>query len=276
MASYETLEVSVDTDGVASVALNRPKKLNAMNLTMWQDLKKCFETLDMDGNVRVVVLHQGKSRIFTAGLDLSANFVSDGAGSGEGDVARKALRILPGIRAGQDAMTSLENCRKPVICAMHGPCIGAGVDLCTAADIRYGTSSTSFCVKEAAVGLAADVGTLQRLPKVIGSDSLARELAFTARTMGAKEALECGLISKLLESQGQLLETAFKTAREIAAHSPVAILGTKISLNYSRDHTTKEGLDHIAMYNSVALQSEDLMMAMGSALSKQKPTFSKL
>lgn len=284
MTSKETILVNVDAaTGVAEVALNRPKKLNAMSPQFWKDLQATFEELDRSSNVRAIVLHQGECRIFSAGLDITAS--SDDAGLfGDGDdeddgaecVARKGLKMLRTIDIPQRAISSLERCRKPVISVVDGACIGGGVDLICAGDIRYCTAAAYFCIKEVAVGLAADIGTLQRLPKVVGNDSLVRELAYTARNMYADEALKLGLVSSVLDTRQLALDAAFATAKQIAAHSPLAVLGTKVSLNYSRDHTTQEGLDHIALQNSMFLQSPDMVTAMMASMQKQTALFPKL
>jgi delta(3,5)-delta(2,4)-dienoyl-CoA isomerase len=180
------------------------------------------------------------------------------------------------IIAPQEGITALERCRKPIIVAMHGAVIGGGIDLATAGDIRYCSADTFFSIAEVKVGLAADVGTLQRLPKVVGNDSVVRELAFTGRRMDAEEARHLGLISKVLPNKTECWNAARATAMEIAKLSPIAILGTKISLTYSRDHTTQEGLDHIRMWNSTMLQSEDFAKAVQAQLKKQQAIFSNL
>ncbi|XP_032533360.1 delta(3,5)-Delta(2,4)-dienoyl-CoA isomerase, mitochondrial, partial [Chiroxiphia lanceolata] len=158
-----------------------------------------------------------------------------------------------------------------VIAAVHGPCIGAGVDLISACDIRFCSQDASFQVKEVDIGLAADVGTLQRLPKIVGSQSLVNELAFTARRMLASEALSCGLVSRVLPDKAALLEVALGVAVAIAARSPVAVQGTKINLVYSRDRPTPEGLQHMATWNMAMLQTEDILKSVQAALEKKGP-----
>ncbi|CEJ01927.1 hypothetical protein RMCBS344292_15947 [Rhizopus microsporus] len=166
---YETVKVDLLPDGVAHVQLNRPKRLNTLNPQMVVDIRQLFTEIADDNNVLSIVI-SGAGRVFTAGLDCEAE-----------DIARKVYRTRPFVKNFQDAFTAIERCPKPVIAAIHGACIGGGVDLITACDIRYCTKDAFFSVKEVDVGLAADVGTLQRLPKVIGNHSLVRELCYSAR-----------------------------------------------------------------------------------------------
>ncbi|KAI8849279.1 ClpP/crotonase-like domain-containing protein [Chytridium lagenaria] len=267
---FETLRVTRHTN-VLHVELNRPKRLNAMNPTFWSEFRRCFELIRADTETYAVVVSGGDSKGFTAGLDLS-----DGLFNLEGDVARVALRVLPKIEDMQESFTAIEKCDKPVISAVHGFCIGGGIDLITACDIRLCSAEAVFSVKEVDIGLAADIGTLQRLPKVVGNHSWIRDICFTARNFGAAEALQFGLVSKILPSKTELVDEALKMAAVIAGKSPVATVGTKHVLNYSREHTVEEGLKHVALWNSVMLNTEDVKVAITANLSKQKPKFSKL
>nr|CAH7745257.1 unnamed protein product [Callosobruchus chinensis] len=274
--AYKTLSVTVPKEFVYHVKLNRPDKYNAMNKPMWYEIKQCFEELSDDENCRSIVI-SGEGKAFTAGIDLSALMEMASLISGDIDVARKAKNLLNVIRSFQDCLTALELCKKPVLAAVHSLCIGAGVDLISAADIRYCSKDAAFQVKEVDVGLAADVGTLQRLPKIVGSDSLARELCYTARKMFADEALSCGLVSRVFNNKEEMIEEVIKVAETIAKKSPVAVQGTKRSIVFSRDHSVQEGLEHIALWNQIMLQSEDLVKAASSAMSKDENImFSKL
>ncbi|CAH1962987.1 unnamed protein product [Acanthoscelides obtectus] len=242
----------------------------------YNEIKRCFEELSDDENCRSIVL-SGEGKVFTAGIDISALMEMASLISGENDVARKAKNLLNVIRSFQDCLSALELCKKPVLAAVHSLCIGAGVDLISAADIRYCSKDAVFQVKEVDVGLAADVGTLQRLPKIIHSESLARELCYTARKMLADEALSCGLVSRVFGSKDEMIDDVIKVAETIAKKSPVAVQGTKRSMVFSRDHSVQEGLEHIAMWNQIMLQSEDLVKAASSAMSEDKDiVFSKL
>ncbi|KAI9474805.1 ClpP/crotonase-like domain-containing protein [Zychaea mexicana] len=270
---YETVKVQVFLDGVAHVELNRPNHLNTFNETLASDVGKCFADISSDSDVRAVVL-SGTGRMFTAGLDLTDNVLLKD--HGDMDVARQAFALQEHIQWFQGAMTSLEKCSKPVIVAMHNGVFGAGIDLSTAGDIRYATKDSFFCVKEVDVGLAADVGTLQRLPKVIGNASLVRELCYTCRNMYADEAYRCGFISKVFDTKEQLIEGALKTAKLIATKSPVAVVSTKHLLNYSRDHSVDEGLQYTAVWNSAMLMTEDIPKSVEAFVTKKPVTYSKL
>lgn len=193
------------------------------------------------------------------------------------DASRKGKIFEEYIVLYQNSITSLEKCSKPIIACTHSAVVGAGVDLITAADIRYCTKDSWFCVKEVDIGMAADVGTLQRLPKVIGSQSLARELCFTARKLQSAEAEKCGLVSKVFEDRSAMIEEAIHIASIIASKSPVAVQGTKRNMVYSLDHTNQEGLDQIKEINKLNLQSEDFFNAVVAGQSKGEiPVFAKL
>ncbi|KAH1181249.1 hypothetical protein KIL84_002183 [Mauremys mutica] len=190
--SYETLKVSRVREKVFHVELNRPDKRNAMNTVFWREMVACFNKIAQDSECHAVVV-SGAGKLFTAGIDLmemgSVFVMVEGD-----DTARKAWNLRKKIREYQESFTVLERCPKPVIAAVHGGCIGGGVDLISACDIRYCTQDAWFQVKEVDIGLAADVGTLQRLPRIIGNQSLVNELAFTARKMMAPEAESSGLV----------------------------------------------------------------------------------
>ncbi|KAG0277839.1 putative enoyl CoA hydratase [Linnemannia gamsii] len=269
--NYETVKVSFPAPFVAHVELNRPKKLNAINDPMWTDIGAVFNQLRDDENVRAIVL-SGSGRCFTSGLDLfSLNLpvIPD-------DPSRTAFKVRPYIKKLQDSLTAIEICDKAVIAAIHGPCIGGGIDITTACDIRYASKDAYFSVKEVDIGLAADVGSLQRLPKVVGNISWVRELCLTGRNFDSKEALEQGFISKVVVDHEAVLAAALATASLIAEKSPVAAIGTKHILNYSRDHTVQEGLDYVATWNQVMLTTPDLPTAAAAQMQKVKATFAKL
>lgn len=193
------------------------------------------------------------------------------------EVARKGKLLEKMIKKYQDSISSLEVCTKPVIACVHSACVGAGVDLITAADIRYCSKDAWFQVKEVDIGMAADVGTLQRLPKVIGSQSLVRELCYTARKVQSDEGLACGLVSKVFETKEEMVQGAIELADAIAQKSPIAVQATKHNLNFSQTRPNQEGLDHIREMNKLYLQSEDFINACVAQQSKgEPPVFSKL
>lgn len=242
-------------------------------------MAECFNAISLDQDCRAVII-SGNGKHFTAGLDLTDVIQGELGASmmGDGDVARKFVALRRTVKAYQASFNAIEECAKPVIAAVHAGCIGGGVDLITAADIRYCTSDAFFQVKEVDIGMAADVGTLQRLPKVMGSESLVRELAFTARQMFADEAHRCGLVSRVLPDKEALMAAALEVAGMIAARSPVAVQGTKHQLVYARDHSVKEALDYISTWNAAMLQSEDVQKAAMASMNRKGPpaVFSKL
>jgi len=272
----KNIAITVPKPNVFHVELHRPNKLNAFSKEMWMEMKECFDSLSTNPECRVIVL-SGSGKLFTAGIDLNS-MMALGQELGEiEDFARKGILMNRIIKLYQDAITSLELCTKPVIAAVHSACVGAGVDLITATDIRYCTQDAWFQIKEVDIGMAADVGTLQRLPKVIGNQSLVRELCFTGRKFWSQEAHDCGLVSRVYETKEDLFRAALELAQTIAEKSPVAVQATKKSLVYSLDHTNQEGLDHIREMNSLLLLSEDFLEATTAQLTKSdKPIFSKL
>ena len=267
--SFETLIVTLE-DHIATVRLNRPEKANAMNAAMWQEIRQAFQWVDATPEARVAVL-QGEGRYFTAGIDLQLMMGLGPQIANECDGrTREALRRV--ILDMQDTLTSLERCRKPVLAAIHGGCIGGGIDLITCADIRYCSADASFTIKEIDIGMTADVGTLQRLPRLVG-EGITRELAYTGRTFDAAEARSIGLVNRVFDSREALVAGVREIAATIAAKSPLSIRGTKEMITYARDHSVADGLNYIATWNAAMLMSKDLTEAMTANLAKRTPTF---
>ena len=258
------------------IQLHNPKKRNAINAPMWREIGRIFDCLQYwkgEDDIRAVIL-TGNAQAFTAGIDWSdTKLFPQYFDKHNQDTARQGMAFLPQIRDMQRCFTSVENCPIPVIAVVDGVCIGAGMDLACACDIRLCTTSSQFSVREVKIGLAADIGTLQRLPKIAGNDSLVRELCFTGDFFGANTALQMGLVSKVLPNSGALWKDALDVASKIASNSPVAVRGTKQSLVYSRDHSVQDGLDHIAMHNALALMTKDIPVSVLAAQSKTVPTF---
>ncbi len=266
--NYETLAVSLN-DGVINVMLNRPDKSNAMNRQMWNEIREVFRKLNDMPEARVVIL-SGAGKHFNAGIDLA--MLSDITQTAGGGQAHEREKLRGAILDLQDVITSLETCRKPVIATIHGACIGGGVDLVCAADMRYCSADANFVVKEIELGFVADVGTLQRLPKLIG-DSMARELAYTGRSFSGTEAKETGFVNRCYSSRDDMAAGVAEIARSIAAKSPLAIRGTKEMLLYTRDHSVAESLKYMAIWNAALLQSEDLSEAFAAFREKRTPKF---
>lgn len=256
------------------VTLNRPAKMNALNDDVWNGLISEFGKLACDSSVRAIVLC-GAGKAFTAGLDLVASAsLLEGASD---DVGRRAFQIRTEVRRLQRAVSAPELCPQPVIAAVHGACIGGGIDLITACDIRVCSDDAFFTVKEVDIGVTADVGTLQRLPKVIGNQSAVRELAFTARKFYADEALRLGLVSSTHNGgRDGVLTAALDLASLIASKTPLAVAGTKANLLFSRDNTVDAALNYVATWNAGFVQTDDVGIAVGAFFSKTKPVFSKL
>ena len=268
--TLETVRLSL-ADKVATVTLNRPDKANAMNWQMWQDIRSAMQWADRTPEVRAVVL-QGEGKHFTSGIDLTMMMGLQGQIQDDCDGRmREKLRAL--ILELQDTLTSLERCRKPVLAAIHTGCVGGGVDLVSCADMRYCSADAYFTIKEIDIGMVADVGTLQRLPKLIGSQGLVRELAYTGRKVDAEEALRIGLVNRVFATRDDLYTGVREIALQIAAKSPLSIRGTKEILNHTRDHSVADGLQYMASWNAAMLMSKDLMTAMMASMAKQTPEF---
>ena len=262
-----TTNFKVQTDGhITWLILNRPEKRNTMGLTFFEEIGNLFEDFDSDPNVRVLIMKaEGKS--FSAGTDLEEAATLLGRASADG-----RERMRKDITALQRAFTKIERCRKPVIAAIHSHCIGGAVDMICACDIRLATTDAVFSIRETRMGIIADVGTLQRLPYIIGQGWF-RELALTGRDFTAQEALKIGLVTRICDDRPALYEEAKKMAAQIAACPPLTVQGTKEVINFSRDNGIEAGLQYVAQKNAAALPSEDLMEAMAAFMEKREPVF---
>jgi enoyl-CoA hydratase/carnithine racemase len=266
----ERIAVSRD-GGVAHVELAREGKFNAMDSAMFEAIGDTFRSLGADPCVRAILL-SGRGRHFTAGLDLQYAASQFPPSDDPGRAAEARLRH---IRWLQDCFTAAEEARPPVIAAIHGGCIGAGVDLATACDIRLASADAFFQVAEVDVAITADLGTLQRLIRLI-PEGIVRELAYTGRRLGAEEAARLSLINKVAPDRETVVAAGLELARAIAAKSPLAVAGAKMSLNYSRGRTVEEGLRHVALWNAGALVSADLTAAIKARVGKTQPEFKDL
>jgi enoyl-CoA hydratase len=268
VSDYKAFSVEL-ADKIAHVMINRPEKINAMNADFWLEIIEIFRWIDATDEVRVVVL-SGAGKHFSSGIDLMM-LAQLGSQMGP-DVGRNAEKLRRKILELQASFNAVDQCRKPVLAAIQGYCLGGAIDLVSACDMRYSTVDAQFSIKEIDIGMAADVGTLQRLPRIIG-DGMMRELAFTGRTIGGEEARSIGLVNRTFADATALLEGVMGIAREIAAKSPLAVRGTKEMIRYMRDHRVDDGLEYIATWNAAMLQSVDLRVAMAAHMSKQKPEF---
>ena len=273
-SKFEFFKVNKVADHVIQVEFSRPEARNALPMKAWHEMREIFSRLNHDVHFRAAVL-SGQGKMFSAGIDLSS--FAEIAAYPSSDPSRKALSYRKIIQDLQDCVKSLNVCAKPVIAAVHNGCIGAGVNIAGACDIRYCSQDAYFQIKEVLVGLAADVGVLQFLSKSVGNHSLLRELVFTGRKFDCNEAKELGLVNRVLSDQAKTIETAIQTAKTIASISPVAVQGSKVNLNFSMNHSVDDGLAFIATWNAAMLQSEDTPKSVMAAASKgDPPTFDDL
>jgi enoyl-CoA hydratase len=267
--AYRCFDVEI-ADHVAHVRMSRPDELNTMVPEFWSELPEIVTKLSDDAAARAVVI-SSTGKHFSAGMDLSVF----AAGEPEGEEGRVRARMMQTAKRLQWSFTALEKARMPVLTAVQGGCIGGAVDLVTAADLRYCTQDAWFCVMETNIGMTADVGTLQRLGKVI-PEGVARELAFTGRRMPAARAFEVGLVQQVYDGHDALVEGVLATAREIASKSPLAIWGIKVAMNYARDHSVDESLEQIATWQSGMFQPADMMESFAAKAEKRDPAFPDL
>ena len=261
---------------VGNLVLSRPDELNTMSRDFWVELGEVLDVINRDSDIRVVVM-SSTGKHFCAGMDLNAftNGVDNIPDDKKPDHARIGEAVYRVAKELQEYISTLEKIRVPVIAAIHGGCIGGAVDMVTACDIRLASDNAFFCIQEINIGMAADVGTLQRLPKII-PDSKMREMAYTGRRMYAEEAKEAGLVSGTYGSQEELLEAANKLASEIASKSPVAIYGLKAVMNYSRDHNVNDSLEYNALWSGAMLSQKDMTEQMTANMEKRDASFNEL
>lgn len=262
---------------VLHLQLNRPEFKNSMNKPVWDDMVTLFKQADRDPEVRAIILSgasiEGDQKpVFSAGIDLGS--LMEGmmeAMAGTDDPARRFMKMRTMILDFQESITVIEKCKKPVIAAVTGAAVGGAIDILAACDIRYCDESAWFSIKEVDVGLAADIGTLQRMGKVCGNESTVKELALTARRFDGKEAHEIGFMSSVAVSKEEMMDRVFEVAKTIAEKSPLATQGTKVAINYARDHSIADSLEQIATWNGAALLSEDLIKSAQAVLQRKGP-----
>tara|TARA_B100000945_G_scaffold284014_1_gene253383 strand:- start:854 stop:1666 length:813 start_codon:yes stop_codon:yes gene_type:complete len=256
---------------VAEIEINRPEHANAIDDELWFAIGNCFSELNENKSVRVCII-SGVGSNFTSGIDLNYlkhlsqeidNFTCEG---------RKREFLRNKIIRLQASFSQIESCRKPVIAAIHGGCIGAGLDLISACDVRYSTKKAVFQIKEIDLGITADVGTLQRLPHLI-PQGIVRELAFTGRKFFGNEAKSLGLVNNCYEDKKDMITEVRKIAGQIASKSPLAIRGVKEMLIYARDRSVASGLNHVATWNSAMLLSSDLEESIMALMQKRDPNY---
>ena len=263
---------TLSSDGpIARLTLNRPDKRNTMTPAFWRELPDAVNALSDAGGTRVLIL-DAEGPVFTAGMDISV-FSDPNALTTDTAAAREAFMCA--AMALQDAFTAFERARFPVIAAMQGPCVGGGVDMVTACDLRYGTKDAWLRIEETNIGMMADVGTLQRLPRLIPS-GVALELAYTGETLSPESAEALGLLNGVLPDEAALKAHVVAVAARIASRPPLTIAGIKKSHLYSRDHTVADSLEHVMTLQASIWNPHDIVEAMAARSEKRDGKFTPL
>jgi enoyl-CoA hydratase len=269
--AYKTLSLDV-AEGIAHVQFIRGAEFNTMNRAFWPEMVAVFGEIEQDPSARVVVF-SAHGKHFTSGLDL--NDFAVGLMASEGEPSRKAEALRRTVLHMQDSMSVVDRCRLPVLVAVQGACIGGGIDLISACDIRYCAEDAFFSIQETNIGMTADVGTLQRLPHML-PQGIVRELTYTGRRMMAAEAREWGLVNQVFTDHAALLDGVMAIAGEIATKSPIATVGNKEMLNYARDHSIADGLNYVATWNAAMLSRADLGEAFMAKQQKRDASYADL
>ncbi len=261
----------VKHDGIAEVELCGPGKGNAMGPDFWREMPALFAELDADRDVRAVLVH-GSGEHFSYGLDLTAMMGELGPLIAGEQLAKSRTELLALIERLQEAFNRVAACRKPVVAAVHGWCIGGGVDLIAACDVRIAARDARFSVREVKVAMVADLGSLQRLPRIVG-EGHARQLALTGADIDAERALGIGLVNDLYDDRAAMLDAGRALARSIADNPPLVVQAVKRVMNQAAGHAVADGLAYVAAWNAAFLQSKDLMEALRAFVEKRSPTF---
>ena len=270
--TYTCFDVSID-DGVAHIVMNRPEKRNAMIAEFWTELPAIVRDIDENSKARVIVL-SSTGPVFCAGIDIGM-FQNDIGGTQDKNHPQYGAQFYTNVHRLQASLSSLETCRIPVLVAIQGGCYGGGVDLMTACDMRYGTEDSFITIYEINVGMTADVGTFPRILNHM-PEGVVRELAYTGRKMGAQECKMRGLYNEVYADHDAMMAAVMKTARDIASKPPLAVYGCKRAITYSRDHSTADALDNIAVWNMSMLIPVEMMEAMMAGKQKRAGNFQDL
>ncbi|RZI44553.1 enoyl-CoA hydratase [Herbaspirillum sp. HC18] len=270
--TYQCFTLDI-VDKVAHLVLNRPNTLNTMQPVMWRELIQILQTLQREAPARALVI-SSTGKHFTAGMALDVFGTDSGISLNDGNAGGRAS-IAPLLTDMQEAFNLIEKLRMPVIAAIHGGCIGGGVDMICACDIRLATADAFFCIQEINIGMTADLGTLQRLPKLI-PEGIVHELAYTGRRLPAQRALHVGLVNEVFDTQDGMVEAALQMAREIAEKPPVAIWGSKQAIHYARDHSTHDALQQMGWLQSGIWRTGNLVEAFLAKQQGRTPQFDDL
>jgi enoyl-CoA hydratase len=271
--SYTCFDVSLE-DKIAHIVLKRPEAYNTMIPEFWSELPEIVRTLDDAGEARAIVI-SSTGKHFTAGMDLSVFTSGNIADDRDAEMGRRRANLRRDVLRLQETFSCLDRARMPVLAAVQGGCIGGGVDMISACDIRYCSEDAFFCIQEINIGMTADVGTFPRLPQLI-PQGIVRELAYTGRRLTAREALEVGLVNRVFPAHEALVAGVLEVAREIAERSPLAVWGSKEMLNYARDHSIADGLDYIATWQTGMFQPGDMREAFAAKAEARKPSYPDL
>lgn len=269
---YSCFNVSI-ADHIAHIQLSRPEQMNSMNKAFWKELPRLIGTIDSQSLARVIVI-SSTGKHFSAGMDLSV-FSDPNAVPMAGDPGRMGENLRRVVMQLQESLSSLEKARIPVLAAIHGGCVGGALDMVCAADCRYASQDAFFTIKETELGITADVGTLQRFPKLV-SQGMVRELAYTGRKFSASEAEAMGLLNRVFPDQEALLAGVMDIAAQIAANSPLAVVGCKEMLNYSRDHSVQDSLSYMATWQSGMFRQDDMMKSFVAKSQKAQPSYDEV
>jgi len=266
-------------NNIAHVDMCRPDRANSMIPEFWKELPATIQDINENARARVIVL-SGQGKHFCSGMDISVFAGSGLTGEKDGpkrqaEIGRVRAQLRENILHLQDTFTCLEKARMPVLAAIQGACVGGGVDMSAACDMRYATRDAFFCIQEINIGMMADVGTYPRICGLL-SQGMMRELAYTGRRMYADEAKSVGLVNHVFESHEDMMEEVMRIAAEIASKSPLAIQGTKELINYSRDHTITDSLDYVSLWQSGMFHSADMSEAFTSQRDKRDTNFDDL
>ncbi|GJL94137.1 MAG: enoyl-CoA hydratase [Hyphococcus sp.] len=269
---YSCFNLDISED-IAHLRFSRPDAFNSFIPAFWTELPDAINDISDNAKARVIVL-SAEGKHFTAGMDISV-FMQGGLDQPTDNREAAAEAFRHHVRILQDSFSALENARQPVLAAIQGGAVGAGVDLTTACDCRYASADAFFCVQETAIGMTADVGTFPRLAKII-PEGWARQMSYTAERVYAEKAKEIGLVNEVFDTHEGLLKGVMEIAAKIAAHSPLAVSGTKHMINYARDHSTQDALDYIAVWNAGMLRTEDIKESYIAKTEKRAPNFTTL
>ncbi len=260
-------------DDIAHIKLNNPDKRNSLSESFWYEFPKQIRKIDDEAQARVIVISATGS-VFCAGIDVTmlANITQSGVDKTH---PVYGAEFLAKIKKMQDTFSVLEECRIPVLAAIQGGCLGAGVDMISACDMRYATKNAWFCIAEINVGMVADLGTFPRILNHL-PEGIVKELAYTGRKMDAEEALQYGLVNKVFDDEQDLVSGVMDMAKTIASKPPLAVYGSKKAIHYSRDNSTKDALDNIALWNTSFLNPAEIMEAMQARAQKRNGNFEDL